>query len=171
MAGRGYGIKALQAGGVAGLDGLIARLRVLPETAARGCEYGLQFAAEAITAQAQMRAYELASPITNTVRCDGLRTEAVVEAEPGGPVPEWPVFVEMGTGPHGIESGGEKYPLPSSAYTQQPWVYRDANGQFHTTSGRYAHPYLWPAYCAEEPYILDHIRTGIEMAKAEEGAV
>ncbi len=50
---------------------------------------------------------------------------------------EYAAFVELGTGSYSKE-GGRK----------TPWAYKDENGQWHTTSGHEAQPYLRPA--AEE---------------------
>ena len=159
MAGR-YGITPINGGGVVGLPELLAKLRVLPQTASVGCAMGMQEATAAIREQAKMRAPgEIAPNIDSTVELDGLLTRGTVFVEPGGGTnkpAEWPTFVEMGTGPRGIASGGDKYPLPGSAYTQQPWIYHDETG-FHRTSGRYAEPYLWPAYQQEKPYIVERI--------------
>lgn len=170
----------MRAGGIAGLPELLARLNAMPSTVARGIESGMEIATRNIQLRAQMNlpAGSGVSPqsIDTEVRQMGTLTEGVVfvaASDGERPLGEWsgmwPTFVEMGTGPHGIESGGDKYPLPASAYTQQPWVYRDDVGQFHRTSGRYAQPYLWPAYLAEQPYIPGYIETGIEAARAQEG--
>ena len=162
MAGK-YGIAPIRAGGVAGLDALLAKLRMLPESAAAGVAEGMQTACAAIRDRAKMAAPgEIAPTITSEVELEGTLVLGTVFVDPSGgmPVPEWPVFVEMGTGPKGIMSGGDKYPLPASAYTQEPWVYHDENG-FHRTSGRFAQPYLWPAYEAERPYIVEYIGNNI----------
>lgn len=45
-------------------------------------------------------------------------------------------YVEFGTG---------KYTTGKSRAKKIPWVYRDKNGKWHTTSGQMPHPYLKPA--------------------------
>lgn len=172
MAGRGLRIEPIRAGAVRGLPELLTQLNAFPEAVAEGCEHGITVAARNIQARAQMNlpAGSGINPasVDVEIRPGGTTTQATVFVAPGagkalqGPwALDWPVFVEMGTGPRGIESGGDKYPLPASAYTQQPWTYCDEFGNFHRTSGRAAMPYLWPAYLAEEPYIMGHITMAI----------
>ena len=66
-------------------------------------------------------------------------THQVDEAEPAayvGTNSEYGVYVEMGTGKY--VSGGRP----------TPWVYQDANGNWHMTDGQRAQPYLKPAVAA-----------------------
>lgn len=51
---------------------------------------------------------------------------------------EYAPYVEYGTGIYATKGGGRT----------TPWVYKDAKGNFHTTSGMKAQPFLMPA--AEE---------------------
>ena len=70
-------------------------------------------------------------------------THQVDEAEPAayvGTNVEYGVYVEMGTGKY--VSGGRP----------TPWVYQDANGNWHMTDGQRAQPYLKPA-------VADHAGT------------
>ena len=70
-------------------------------------------------------------------------THQVDEAEPAayvGTNSEYGVYVEMGTGKY--VSGGRP----------TPWVYQDANGNWHMTDGQRAQPYLKPA-------VADHAGT------------
>lgn len=57
-----------------------------------------------------------------------------------GSTSEYAVYVELGTGKY--YPGGRK----------QPWVYQDANGDWHRTEGNRPQPYLKPA-------IEDHLGT------------
>ena len=82
--------------------------------------------------QAESYAYDLcpknssylANSISHTVRDDSAYVGTNVEYAP---------YVELGTGK--FYGGGR----------QDPWVYRDDEGNFHTTSGQPAQPYLKPA--------------------------
>lgn len=57
-----------------------------------------------------------------------------------GSTSEYAAYVELGTGKY--YPGGRK----------QPWVYQDAHGKWHRTSGNRPQPYLKPA-------IVDHLDT------------
>lgn len=68
----------------------------------------------------------------------------VDEGEPAayvGTNSEYGAYVELGTGIY-AESGGRP----------TPWVYQDANGNWHWTQGNRAQPYLKPA-------VADHAQT------------
>lgn len=65
--------------------------------------------------------------------------QAVYIGVPQGPT-SYGIYVELGTG---------KY-YPGGRPT--PWVYQDANGEWHMTSGQRAQPYLKPA-------VADHAQT------------
>ena len=70
-------------------------------------------------------------------------THQVDEAEPAvyvGTNVEYGVYVEMGTGTY--TAGGRP----------TPWVYQDASGHWHRTSGSKAQPYIKPA-------VADHAQT------------
>ena len=172
-----YGIKTIKAGGIEGLDALYAKLNALPETVAEGTRRGMERAAGEIRAAAVDNIAsvdgEIAQAITAESAVEGDKVTARVFVTPAGFDPvQWPVFTEMGTGPHGIESSGGpsglKYPLPASAYTQQPWVYMDDKGEYRISSGMYANPYLWPAYQAKKPYIREIVSKAImEEVKGE----
>ena len=177
MAGRELRVEPIRPGAIRGLPELLAQLTALPEAVAEGCEKGITIAARNIQARAQsnLPASSGINPaaVDVEVQRSGTLTRAAVFVAPGAGKTlqgswalDWPVFVEMGTGPMGIASGGDKFPLPASAYTQQPWVYCDEMGNFHRTSGRAAMPYLWPAYLAEEPYIAGHVMTAAIAASA-----
>lgn len=170
-----YGIKALS-GGISGLDGLLARLDAMPEQVMSGLERALDLCAGEVRAQALNNIAgddEIPNAITTDTRTNGAEVTArvFVAAQGFDPI-QWPVFVEMGTGPHGIESAGGpsglKYPLPATAYTQEPWTYMGEDGKFHRTAGMYANPYLWPAYQAKKPFMSEIIKENLrEFLKKE----
>ena len=58
---------------------------------------------------------------------------------------EYAPYVEVGTGIYSTEGGGR----------QTPWVYRDAKGEWHTTKGMKAQPFLKPALDMNRSKILD----------------
>lgn len=69
---------------------------------------------------------QLRQSITHQV--DGTRGEV-------GTNVEYAPYVEIGTGIYSSEGGGR----------QTPWVYQDAEGQWHRTSGGKPHPFMKPA--------------------------
>ena len=72
-------------------------------------------------------------------------THMVDEEEPAayiGTNSEYAAYVELGTGKYREGGGGRP----------TPWVYQDAKGQWHMTSGQRAQPYLKPA-------VADHAQT------------
>lgn len=165
-----YGIKAIQGGSISGLASLLAKLNAMPETALEGARRGVERAMGDVRAQAVNNIGAFDAEIPNAITAEAnvvgeqIQGRVYVAAQGFDPV-QWPVFVEMGTGPHGRDSGGgpsgAKYPLPPSAYTQDGWVYPGDDGKLHYTRGRYPNPYLWPAYQARKPFILDIIAESI----------
>lgn len=139
---------------------------MLPELAAEAAKEGIAASANIIKKQAKNNSADglIASHITSKVERDGAKVTASIFVQPGGYyTPLWPVYYEMGTGPKGIASGGDKYPLPASAYTQTHWYYWDEKlNHVVRTEGRYARPYLWPAYMAEKPFIMPRVKDAIQ---------
>ena len=173
-----YGIKG-QRGTIEGLASAIRKMDALPDAIRAGTRKGLEIFANRVLMRAKANAASVDPLIVNALKVeiqqhgDQIHAVVYVDSGPYGNVP-MPVFQEMGTGPQGINStggpNGPKYPLPSSAYTQEPWFYWDAAGE-HTYNGQpglvwsdgmQANPYLWPAIQAESPYakqiVLDEIR-------------
>lgn len=58
---------------------------------------------------------------------------------------EYAPYVEIGTGIYSTEGNGR----------QTPWTYQDAKGDWHTTSGMKAQPFLKPALEQNRGRILD----------------
>lgn len=58
---------------------------------------------------------------------------------------EYAPYVEIGTGIYSTEGNGR----------QTPWSYRDAKGEWHTTKGMEAQPYLKPAVEKNKGRIID----------------
>ena len=58
---------------------------------------------------------------------------------------EYAPYVEVGTGIYSTEGNGR----------QTPWSYQDAEGEWHTTKGMKAQPYLQPAVDKNRSRIMD----------------
>lgn len=61
---------------------------------------------------------------------------------------EYAPYVEIGTGIYSSEGGGR----------QTPWVYQDAKGQWHRTSGGKPHPFMKPALEQNVSKILNQFK-------------
>ena len=61
---------------------------------------------------------------------------------------EYAPYVEIGTGIYSSEGGGR----------QTPWVYQDAKGQWHRTSGQKPHPFMKPALEQNTSKILNQFK-------------
>jgi hypothetical protein len=172
-----YGIKAIR-GGIEGLDEAIRKLEALPETVRAGMRDGMLEIANRIKARAKMFAIGIDPKLAQSIETDVSEQDGRVMARIFVSTGKWgtvpmPVFIEMGTGPEGIASSsgpyGPKYPLPSTAYTQEPWWYYDDTGAdtkdhkpgFVWSDGMEANPYLWPAFLAEKPFARDVIIAAI----------
>jgi HK97 gp10 family phage protein len=77
----------------------------------------------------------LRNSITHTVDIEELAAYV-------GTVQDYAIYVEMGTGIYASEGGGRP----------TPWHYQDAHGQWHTTRGNRAQPFIKPA-------VADHVQT------------
>lgn len=103
--------------------------------------YASERALKRIGLQAEGYAVDLVPVDTGLLRdsitheVDAQKKEVII-----GSTSEYAVYVELGTGKH--YPGGRK----------QPWVYQDAQGNWHRTEGNKPQPYLKPA-------IVDHIDT------------
>lgn len=61
---------------------------------------------------------------------------------------EYAPYVEIGTGIYSSEGGGR----------QTPWVYQDANGEWHRTSGSKPQPFMKPALEQNTSKIIDQFK-------------
>ena len=78
-------------------------------------------------------------------------------------------FVEFGTGPVGQSSHAGISPNVPVAYTQEPWVWMDDEGGFHTTEGQPAQPFMYPALKSMERYVTRAIGNDLQAAMREVG--
>lgn len=62
---------------------------------------------------------------------------------------EYAPYVEFGTGP---EAGGR---------TDVPWRYQDEKGNWHTTSGQKAQPFMGPAFNENRNKVLEILEEGL----------
>ena len=72
------------------------------------------------------------------------------------------IFVEFGTGPVGQSSHAGISPNVPVAYTQEPWVWMDDEGGFHTTEGQPAQPFMYPALKSMEKYVVNAIKSDLQ---------
>ena len=82
---------------------------------------------------------QLRQSITHQV--DGTRGEV-------GTNVEYAPYVEIGTGIYSTQGGGR----------QTPWVYQDANGEWHRTSGSKPQPFMKPALEQNTSKIIDQFK-------------
>lgn len=61
---------------------------------------------------------------------------------------EYAPYVELGTGIYSTEGGGR----------QTPWVYKDAKGEWHRTSGSKPQPFMKPALEQNTSKIIDQFK-------------
>ena len=61
---------------------------------------------------------------------------------------EYAPYVEIGTGIYSTEGGGR----------QTPWVYKDAKGEWHRTSGSKPQPFMKPALEQNTSKIIDQFK-------------
>lgn len=71
-------------------------------------------------------------------------------------------YVEFGTGPVGQSSHAGISPNVPVAYTQEPWVWVDDEGGFHTTEGQPAQPFMYPALKSMEKYVVNAIKSDLQ---------
>lgn len=67
---------------------------------------------------------------------------------------EYAPFCEFGSGLYATAGNGRK----------TPWSYKTADGQWHTTSGQAAQPFLQPAFDSNKALIIKTIQDGVKEA-------
>lgn len=108
-------------------------------------------ALERCGSQAEGYAKDLAS--VDTGRGRNSISHKVDESEPAayiGTNLDYMIYQELGTGIYAEGGGGRP----------TPWVYQDANGNWHWTRGNRAHPFLKPA-------VADHTKTYSNIIESE----
>lgn len=75
---------------------------------------------------------------------------------------EHSLYVEFGTGPVGASNHAGISPEVPVTYTErEKWSYQDKQGNWHTTSGQPAQPFLYPALKDNEQRIIEIANKGI----------
>lgn len=100
--------------------------------------------------QGEGYAKDLAPVATGNLR-NGISHRADEDSAYVGSNTEYAAYVEMGTGKY-AQGGGRP----------TPWVYQDANGNWHRTEGQRPQPFIKPA-------VADHKQTYINIIKDEMG--
>lgn len=67
---------------------------------------------------------------------------------------EYAPYVEFGTGPVGEANHVGISPNVAVSYRQDGWVFADADGNFHATSGQAAQPFMYPALKSMEKHVV-----------------
>lgn len=88
--------------------------------------------------------------LRNSIQSKVVDKDSVVDGEIFTNV-EYAPYVEYGTGLFAENGDGRK----------DPWKYKDAKGEWHTTSGNNPQPFLRPALYEKEKEILNIIKEGI----------
>lgn len=164
---------------VVGLDSVIAALEgavgdLIP-AAARGLEQGLDVVAREAKKNCPVDTGEL----RNSIRAQVDEYATFVTGEVGSHK-DYAVYVEMGTGPVGKESGGNGSGVPVSYSTGEyvaqrklkngkivrfvtdGWFFPTRGGGYRFTRGQPARPFLWPAWKANKGKVLATIRSMIK---------
>lgn len=71
-------------------------------------------------------------------------------------------FVEFGTGPVGEANHTGISPDVPVAYTQEAWVWKDEEGNFHKTEGQPAQPFMYPALKSMEKHVVNAIGNDLQ---------
>ena len=120
----------------ANIDEVIAH--TLPEAIAQGLQQACIIVADAAKEKCPVDDGQLRQSITFQV--DKKKLEGVI-----GSNVEYAPYVEVGTGIFSTKGNGRK----------TPWRYKDAKGDWHTTSGMKAQPFLEPAAEENKQEIVD----------------
>ena len=113
-------------------------VRTLPEAIAQGLQQACIIVADAAKEKCPVDDGQLRQSITFQV--DTKKLEGVI-----GSNVEYAPYVEVGTGIFSTKGNGRK----------TPWRYKDAKGDWHTTRGMKAQPFLEPAADETKQEIVD----------------
>lgn len=138
---------------VEGLEKLMKQLKDIREDSDAVVEKGLLRGAERVCAAAKLRC-----PVSSGALRNSIHTEKVAPLTVSvGTNLEYAVPVEYGTGTKGD---------PAVPHTQKEfWRWQDAEGNWHTSHGQAAQPFLRPAAAAQKENVIrdvnDEIRSAI----------
>lgn len=130
---------------VQGLDELILKLEGISDTT--NIEEALGKACAIVERAAKEKAPKGTGELRRSITSKVENFEGVIYT----PL-EYAPYVEFGTGLF-AESGGR---------TDVPWVYKDDEGNWHTTSGQKPQPYMRPALNENREEILRMIKEGLK---------
>lgn len=137
---------------VEGLEKLIKRLGEVREDSDAIVEKGLLRGAERVCADAKLRC-----PVSSGALRNSIHTEKVAPLTVSvGTNLEYAVPVEYGTGTKGD---------PAVPHTQKEfWRWQDEEGNWHTSHGQAAQPFLRPAAAAQKENVIKDVNDEIRRA-------
>ena len=141
---------------VEGLDSLLRKLDEIARVEA--VQRGLETAAIRVETAAKEKCPHddgtLRANITHRLKLNiaEIFTDSEKLKESSGTNTEYAPYVELGTGLFAVNGDGKK---------DVPWVYQDAKGDWHTTSGQHPQPFLYPALTENTNKIADDVKAGI----------
>lgn len=137
---------------IEGLDKLIKQLKEIREDSDSVVEKGLLRGAERVCADAKLRC-----PVSSGALRNSIHTEKVAPLTVSvGTNLEYAVPVEYGTGTKGD---------PAVPHTQKEfWRWQDEDGNWHTSHGQAAQPFLRPAAAAQKENVIKDVNDEIRAA-------
>lgn len=130
---------------VEGLDKLLRKLDELGQHDA--VQHGLEAAAIRVETAAKEKC-----PVDDGTLRANITHRVMFNIAVIGANTEYAPYVELGTGLFAVNGDGKK---------DVPWVYQDAKGDWHTTSGQHPQPFLYPALTENTNKIADDVKAGI----------
>jgi len=158
---------------IEGLENLMAKLRRLGGSVDAAMNKGLGRGAQKIKRDAKKNCPYDTARLKNSIECtnqkfhsfsyaDNKKNEYTGSVSGGGfkcwvvgTNVEYAMFVEFGTGQLGA---------PGVPHTMQPWTWRDADGNYHTTYGAPPRPYLYPALLSNREYVFKMCQSELRKA-------
>ena len=137
---------------VEGLDKLMKKLGELREDSDTIIEKGLLRGAERVSAAAKLRCPVSSGELRNSIHTE--KTAPLTVSV--GTNLEYAVPVEYGTGTKGD---------PAVPHTQKEfWRWQDAEGNWHTSHGQEAQPFLRPAVAAQKDNVIKDVNDVVRSA-------
>lgn len=142
---------------IEGLEGLMVKLRRLGGSVDAAIDKGIGKGVQKIKSDAKVNCPYDTGRLKGSISTEHLEPKVWAV----GTNVEYAMFVEFGTGQLGA---------PGVSHTMQPWTWRDADGNYHTTYGAPPRPYLYPALLSNREYVFkmcqSELRKAIRSAKA-----
>lgn len=123
---------------------LLANIDKMPEIIVTALAQSMEVATELVEADAVDRCPKQTTELSTSIQHEVVVSATDVRGFVGAMSPHAP-FVHEGTGLFAADGGGRK---------DVPWVYRDDQGNFHSTSGQKPNPFLQDAIDANKDKIL-----------------